>query len=415
MRREAQPLENVVRSLQGELQQCNHALGLHEKTGTSLRLAQKTAVQRVQSLKEQLEAAIPQDGKLDSLKDQLRKEEEERDHYQSQYDAASESRQSLNVEYQELNKTLENATAQIAGHTKKVERIQKGLTKSANDRVVALRAKNEASNALNAATQSKLEEEQAYVDQEDNVKYMETAASSICLRVSVDPGETATSLDAKLVRFQDQLRRADTELGGTEAQLNTAAANAKKKLNRAEANWEAVKNLRHHLQLTLKDRLHRWEHFKRQITGRARGHFSLLLLERQFRGRMEVWHKRKQLELRVEPDIAAATRSDHGRGTKTLSGGEKSFSTICMLLALWESMGSPIRCLDEFDVFMDNVNRDISMNMIVTAARRSIGRQYILISPQAMGGVSLAGDVKIIRMGDPERGQRVIGANGRVE
>jgi chromosome segregation ATPase len=28
-------------------------------------------------------------------------------------------------------------------------------------------------------------------------------------------------------------------------------------------------------------------------------------------------------------------------------------------------MGSPIRCLDEFDVFMDNINRAISTRMLV--------------------------------------------------
>jgi hypothetical protein len=36
-----------------------------------------------------------------------------------------------------------------------------------------------------------------------------------------------------------------------------------------------------------------------------------------------------------------------------------------MLLSVWEAIGSPIRCLDEFDVFMDNVNRAISTNMLV--------------------------------------------------
>ncbi len=93
----------------------------------------------------------------------------------------------------------------------------------------------------------------------------------------------------------------------------------------------------------------------------------------------------------MEPDI---TKDDNtGRGAKTLSGGEKSFSQICLLLALWEAMGSPIRCLDELyvyplayirqailllyficanfhtcsDVYMDHINRKMAIDMLVSA------------------------------------------------
>jgi hypothetical protein len=44
-------------------------------------------------------------------------------------------------------------------------------------------------------------------------------------------------------------------------------------------------------------------------------------------------------------------------------------------------MGSPIRCLDEFDVFMDSVNRKMSIDMLIGAAKQSLGRQFVLISP----------------------------------
>jgi chromosome segregation ATPase len=84
--------------------------------------------------------------------------------------------------------------------------------------------------------------------------------------------------------------------------------------------------------------------------------------------------------------VATQAKGDKDRREKdprSLSGGEKSFSTICLLLSLWESIGCPLRCLgefyrrrigasanlypdlDEFDVFMDAVNRRISMKMMV--------------------------------------------------
>lgn len=113
-------------------------------------------------------------------------------------------------------------------------------------------------------------------------------------------------------------------------------------------------------------------------------------------------HKNQLLDLNIEPD--ETTRSNKGRATKTLSGGEKSFSSICLLLALWEAMGAPLRCLDEFDVFMDQVNRDISTQMIITAARRSVGRQFILITPNAVNkNVVNDKDVKLILLNDPRQ------------
>jgi chromosome segregation ATPase len=60
-------------------------------------------------------------------------------------------------------------------------------------------------------------------------------------------------------------------------------------------------------------------------------------------------------------------------------------------------MGSPIRCLDEFDVFMDSVNRDVTLKMIVDVSKRSVGKQYVLITPQSMGNLTAYDHVKVIK------------------
>ena len=54
---------------------------------------------------------------------------------------------------------------------------------------------------------------------------------------------------------------------------------------------------------------------------------------------------------------------------KTLSGGEKSYSTISLVLALWSQIQPPFRILDEFDVFMDSLNRRIALDQIINYAK----------------------------------------------
>lgn len=53
---------------------------------------------------------------------------------------------------------------------------------------------------------------------------------------------------------------------------------------------------------------------------------------------------------------------------------------------------------------MDAVNRRISMRMMIDSASSSDKKQYILITPQDMAGITFGSQVEVHRMKDPVRG-----------
>ncbi|KAG8896081.1 Structural maintenance of chromosomes protein 6 [Tulasnella sp. 403] len=130
------------------------------------------------------------------------------------------------------------------------------------------------------------------------------------------------------------------------------------------------------------------------------------LSTRNYTGKIVFDHTTCTLDVRVQTeDQTLMTKQARQKDTKALSGGEKSYATICLLLALWESVGSPIRCLDEYDVFMDGINRLVATKLMIDSAKSSEAKQYIFISPlDVCNYIENPREVKINRMPDPDRG-----------
>jgi len=189
-----------------------------------------------------------------------------------------------------------------------------------------------------------------------------------------------------------------------EADMNDAFL----RLRVAEKELKEMSALNKQIKKSLMTRLNRWHDFRKHIALRTKMHFQYHLAARGYYGKLLFNHDHESLQLKVQTEEQAATQGGQDKDPRSLSGGEKSYSTICLLLSLWEAIGCPIRCLDEFDVFMDAVNRRISMKKMIDTANTSDGKQYILITPQDMSHVELGPSVRIHRMGDPERGQSAL-------
>ncbi|KAE8226470.1 hypothetical protein CF319_g926 [Tilletia indica] len=182
----------------------------------------------------------------------------------------------------------------------------------------------------------------------------------------------------------------------------------KKALQDARESIQEIRDVSKMFAESLSLRQNRWHQFRKSIAVRARNLFTMHLEHRGYTGSLSFDHDGGKLRLRVQTEDMTKVRRD--KDPKSLSGGEKSFATICLLLALWEAIGCPVRCLDEFDVFMDAVNRKISMKMIADTAKNNPATQFVLITPQNMANVNFGPEVRILRMSDPERGQGVLQA-----
>lgn len=146
-------------------------------------------------------------------------------------------------------------------------------------------------------------------------------------------------------------------------------------------------------------------------THQASKNFSKNLQILNFTGSLKIYHrdaevdgklkKAQTLEISINPKSSDPNKLY--KDTRSLSGGERSFSTIAFLIALWESSYSPFNILDEVDVFMDKVTRNVALEALIDSANRKQGKQYIFLSPLRPEKTSINNLLKIFYMPEPKR------------
>ena len=76
---------------------------------------------------------------------------------------------------------------------------------------------------------------------------------------------------------------------------------------------------------------------------------------------------------------------------------------MSLLLALGESLETPFRILDEFDVFLDTQARKLTIQTLIFVAKKMEHRQFIFITPQDLSSVRSDKKVKIFKLRNPDR------------
>uniref|UniRef100_A0A668AI62 Structural maintenance of chromosomes protein 6 n=1 Tax=Myripristis murdjan TaxID=586833 RepID=A0A668AI62_9TELE len=235
-------------------------------------------------------------------------------------------------------------------------------------------------------------------------------ASEICPE-RTEVRRTAKSLDSEISRLKTKITTQQGQQGDREEivrQYHEALTNYKDMKHQVKNLNNFIKTLDNIISMRLKA----YADLRRFLSARCKYYFDSMLAQRGYTGSMTFDHKNETLSITVQP--GAGNKADLS-DMRSLSGGERSFSTVCFVLSLWAITEAPFRCLDEFDVYMDMVNRRISMDMMLKVAASQRNRQFIFLTPQSMSTLPETDLIRILRLKDPDRSHGAGQRNGEEE
>ncbi|NXG20844.1 SMC6 protein, partial [Grallaria varia] len=222
---------------------------------------------------------------------------------------------------------------------------------------------------------------------------------------------TVKSLDAEMNRLREKIR-SESSLHGNREEIIQQFHDAKERYDDASSKVKNLKKFIKVLEGIMTERFKVYRQFLSFLSMRCKLSFEKLLHIRACSGKILFDHKNETLSITVqsgEEDKASLT------DLRSLSGGERTFSTVCYILSLWNITDSPFRCLDEFDVYMDMLNRRIAVDMILERADFQQYRQFILFTPQSISFLPTSPHIRILCLQDPERGQRTLNFQNRTD
>ncbi|XP_027028107.2 structural maintenance of chromosomes protein 6 [Tachysurus fulvidraco] len=227
---------------------------------------------------------------------------------------------------------------------------------------------------------------------------IEAQAKEIC-PVSQRPDRSAKSIDTEITRLRLKISSQESTHGNQE-QVIREYAEAHSNYKNKSSQLRDLKKFIDRLDNIMTDRQARYKTLRRSLSVRCKLYFNNFLIKLNCCGSMMFDHNNETLSISVKPP---GQENDKINDMRSLSGGERSFSTVCFILSLWEITESPFRCLDEFDVYMDMHNRRISLDLLLELSERQHLRQFIFITPLSTSHLPKSNHIKIHQLQDPDR------------
>nr|XP_034181336.1 structural maintenance of chromosomes protein 6 [Osmia lignaria]XP_034181337.1 structural maintenance of chromosomes protein 6 [Osmia lignaria] len=310
----------------------------------------------------------------------------------------------LNENVVELQKTVERLEEEVKrcretrqSLDSKVNNLRENIKELINEKEEMHAKFQHAAKRLHALQQALQNATADFERQQRCTKKAVSDAAAQCEKINTN--RSVSELERSSKELQAKIRQIELQFG-TIDQL-------RKELKQKEAKFGKNLQLISKMDKSYKLHLKRLEERKKSFSdmkhmyGRnIQNSFSNVLALRNKKGTINIDHGRKKLELEVH------SQNDNKKpinDARSLSGGERSYSTVAFILALWDCTGLPFYFLDEFDVFMDKVNRRVIMDILLDHAKTHPQSQFVFLTPLDTSNVLKEDHITIHQLAEPER------------
>jgi structural maintenance of chromosomes protein 6 len=227
-------------------------------------------------------------------------------------------------------------------------------------------------------------------------------------------------IDAMKRRLRMEEQRRD---GKTAEDIEIEYLDAKKKDKDNKALLKKVKIYAASISHGLVERKKERKGIEHRVKKLVRNNFDAFLQTRGHRGRIKFSRNPKS----NKPELLISTQmGTHKTGDgelyvtddlRSLSGGERSYTTLAFMLALAEVCQNPVRIMDELDVFMDEAARNAAFQTLVEYCTTQLAdRQLVIVTPLALpAGVTASPSVQIVKLSAVKRPHLQTGTQQRID
>ncbi|XP_075940326.1 structural maintenance of chromosomes protein 6 [Anarhichas minor] len=372
--------------------------GLLRRTQVEQRTTKATATKLQLELTDLQNMEEPQSEDLNPLEEDLQEIVTKISSKRAEYDEARAQTAESKASYEEAEQEYKQHKEQINTVAEEADPVKEELSKADQDVMKCRHHKKHYDEKRSAHLRNIQTLETNQESKEQELQTSAAKATEICPE-RVEVRRTARSLDSEINRLKVKITTQQGQQGDREEvvrQYHEALENYKNMAQQMKYLNSFIKSL----DGVMNQRLQVYAELRRFLSARCKYYFDSMLAQRGYTGSMAFDHKNETLSISVQPGQGnKADLSD----MRSLSGGERSFSTVCFVLSLWAITEAPFRCLDEFDVYMDMVNRRISMDMMLKVAAGQRYRQFIFLTPQSMSSLPVSKIIRILRLKDPDR------------